>query len=415
MLSTFIAKRIYSDSGETKKVSTPAIYIATAGMAIGLAVMIISVSVVLGFKRTISEKVVGFGSHAVVRNFTSVQGESDLPISPSQVLLDSIRRAPGVRNIQRYALTQGILKTDSDFLGVAFKGVAQEYDTLFLHQNMRDGVLPPFSDAKSSNSIVVSKIIADKLHLSVGDKVFAYFLGDEGVRTRRYRVAGIYCTNLTKYDESLVFTDLTAIQKINGWESGMVSGVEINVRDFHALDATSQWLSRHVNKKVDDLGNTLASSTIYEVNPQIFAWLDLLDLNVWLIFALMIAVAMVTMVSGLLIVILERVSMIGVLKALGARNVMIRNTFVWFGLFIVGRALVIGNVIGLALCLLQKYTGLLTLDPQTYYVSSVQIELNVPVILLINAATVLVSALILVLPTMLVSHVSPTRSMKFNE
>ncbi len=415
MLSTFIAKRIYSDSGETKKVSTPAIYIATAGMAIGLAVMIISVSVVLGFKRTISEKVVGFGSHAVVRNFTSVQGESDLPISPSQVLLDSIRRAPGVRNIQRYALTQGILKTDSDFLGVAFKGVAQEYDTLFLHQNMRDGVLPTFSDAKSSNSIVVSKIIADKLHLSVGDKVFAYFLGDEGVRTRRYRVAGIYCTNLTKYDESLVFTDLTAIQKINGWESGMVSGVEINVRDFHALDATSQWLSRHVNKKVDDLGNTLASSTIYEVNPQIFAWLDLLDLNVWLIFALMIAVAMVTMVSGLLIVILERVSMIGVLKALGARNVMIRNTFVWFGLFIVGRALVIGNVIGLALCLLQKYTGLLTLDPQTYYVSSVQIELNVPVILLINAATVLVSALILVLPTMLVSHVSPTRSMKFNE
>lgn len=415
MLSTFIAKRIYSDSGETKKVSTPAIYIATAGMAIGLAVMIISVSVVLGFKRTISEKVVGFGSHAVVRNFTSVQGESDLPISPSQVLLDSIRRAPGVRNIQRYALTQGILKTDSDFLGVAFKGVAQEYDTLFLHQNMRDGVLPTFSDAKSSNSIVVSKIIADKLHLSVGDKVFAYFLGDEGVRTRRYRVAGIYCTNLTKYDESLVFTDLTAIQKINGWESGIVSGVEINVRDFHALDATSQWLSRHVNKKVDDLGNTLASSTIYEVNPQIFAWLDLLDLNVWLIFALMIAVAMVTMVSGLLIVILERVSMIGVLKALGARNVMIRNTFVWFGLFIVGRALVIGNVIGLALCLLQKYTGLLTLDPQTYYVSSVQIELNVPVILLINAATVLVSALILVLPTMLVSHVSPTRSMKFNE
>ena len=240
MLSTFIAKRIYSDSGETKKVSTPAIYIATAGMAIGLAVMIISVSVVLGFKRTISEKVVGFGSHAVVRNFTSVQGDSDLPISPSQVLLDSIRRAPGVRNIQRYALTHGILKTDSDFLGVAFKGVAQEYDTLFLHQNMRDG-------AKSSNSIVVSKIIADKLHLSVGDKVFAYFLGDEGVRTRRYRVAGIYCTNLTKYDESLVFTDLTAIQKINGWESGMVSGVEINVRDFHALDATSQWLSRHVN------------------------------------------------------------------------------------------------------------------------------------------------------------------------
>ncbi len=415
MLSTFIAKRIYSDSGETKKVSTPAIYIATAGMAIGLAVMIISVSVVLGFKRTISEKVVGFGSHAVVRNFTSVQGDSDLPISPSQVLLDSIRRAPGVRNIQRYALTQGILKTDSDFLGVAFKGVAQEYDTLFLHQNMRDGVLSPFSDAKSSNSIVVSKIIADKLHLSVGDKVFAYFLGDEGVKTRRYRVAGIYCTNLTKYDESLVFTDLTAIQKINGWESGMVSGVEINVRDFHALDATSQWLSRHVNKKVDDLGNTLASSTIYEVNPQIFAWLDLLDLNVWLIFALMIAVAMVTMVSGLLIVILERVSMIGVLKALGARNVMIRNTFVWFGLFIVGRALVIGNVIGLALCLLQKYTGLLTLDPQTYYVSSVQIELNVPVILLINAATVLVSSLILVLPTMLVSHVSPTRSMKFNE
>lgn len=415
MLSNFLAKKIYFDSGDTKRVSKPAVLIATAGMAIGIAVMIVSVSVVLGFKSSIREKVIGFGSHIVVRNFSSLNDNRQMPVAADSAFLKKLEEAPEVANVQRYAIAQGILKTDSDFLGVVFKGVAEEYDTLFLHDNIVEGRIPHFSDKKSSNAIVVSRSIADKLHLSVGTRLFAYFLAEEGVKTRRFTVEGIYNTNLSKYDEVMVFSDLRTVQRINMWREDRVSGVEILVKDIAKIDTTARWMIHNVHRTTDRYGERYTSSTMYEINPQIFAWLELLDLNVWLIFALMIAVATVTIISGLLIVILERVNMIGILKALGARNAMIRHTFLWFGLFIISRAVLIGNILGLALCLFQKYTGLISLDPQNYYVSTVQVEINIPVILAINIAAILFSVVILILPTMLVSHISPTKSMKFGE
>lgn len=415
MLSHFLAKRISSDSGDTRKVSLPAVRIATLGMAIGLAVMIVSVAVVIGFKHTIRDKVVGFGSHAVVSNFGSVQTNDTYPICTSDTMTQKLQKAPGVSHVQRFAYKQGLLKTDSDFLGVMLKGVAEEWDSTFIHDNMVEGSIPAFSSAAAKNNILISAIMSNKLDLHAGDKVFAYFVADGNVRTRRFTVSGVYQTNLTKYDEAMVFCDLYTVQRLNAWQSDQASGLELTVSDFDRLDETSEWLVKHVNRQVDKYGETYASQNIKELNPQIFSWLNLLDLNVWIILALMVCVACVTMVSGLLIIILERIPMIGVLKALGARNSMVRHTFLWFGVFIVLKGMLAGNLLGIGICLLQQYTGIVKLDPTTYYVSEAPIELSLPLILLINAGTLLISILILIVPTFLVSHIQPARTMKFGE
>lgn len=419
MLSHFLAKRIYSDSGDTKKVSLPAVRIATLGMAIGLAVMIISVAVVMGFKHTIRDKVIGFGSHIVVQNFVTKDDVRQFPVCASDSLTNALKKAPGVSRFQRYATVQGILKTDDEFLGVMLKGVAEDWDSTFIHDNMVAGKIPSFSsqhDAEGGQpSILISQTMADKLSLNAGDKVFAYFISDNSVRTRRFTISGIYQTNLSKYDEAVVFCDLYVAQRLNEWEDDQVTGIEVSVNDFNRLNETALWMVNNINRRQDRYHQTYSSATIQEINPNIFGWLGLLDLNVWIILALMVCVASVTMISGLLIIILERVPMIGMLKALGARNGMIRHTFLWFAVFIIIKGLVIGNIIGIGLCLLQQATGIVKLDPQTYYVSEAPIELSIPVVILLNIATLLICTLVLILPSFFVSHISPVKSMKFGE
>lgn len=412
-LPLFIARKIYANEGADKKVSRPAIRIATIGVAIGLAVMIISVGVVLGFKHTIRDKVVGFGSHITVADYMTLETSELYPIQINDSMMKVLQKIPGVAHVQRYAMAQGILKTDSDFLGVVMKGIGPEFDSTFIKYNMVEGQLPKFSDRVSSNKIVVSKFIADKLKLKVGEKVFAYFIKNDEVRPRKYTIEGIYQTNLSRFDEIICFTDIYAANKLNGWEPDQYSGAELTVTDFEQLDQTALAVANQVNKTVDEYGSTYSSETIVRLNPQIFTWLDLLDLNVWIILALMVAVAGFTMISGLLIIILERTQMIGVLKALGARNKTIRHTFLWFAVFIIGRGLIIGNVLGIGIILLQKYTGLVTLDPQIYYVSIVPVEVNLPLILLLNLATLLISVFVLIAPSYLISHIHPARSMKY--
>jgi len=412
-LPLFIARRIYADNGSQQKVSRPAIRIATAGVAIGLAVMIVSVCIVLGFKHTIRDKVIGFGSHITVANFMSLHGRGQAPVVMNDSMMSVLRSVKGVSHVQRYAMTQGLLKTDSDFLGIAFKGVASEYDTTFIHNNMVSGSIPRFSADKSSGKIVISKIMADALRLKAGDRVFAYFIGDDNVRTRRFTVAGIYQTNLTQYDKAICFTDLYTTVRLNGWDSGQAGGAELSVADFSHVDAVEEILIEKVNRATDSYGETYSSETIQESNPQIFSWLELLDLNVWIILALMLCVAGFTMVSGLLIIILERTNMIGVLKALGARNGTVRRTFLWFAVFIIGRGMIIGNALGIGLMLFQRMTGIVKLDPATYYVKTVPVEINVPLILLLNIATLLISVFVLIAPSYLISHVHPAKSMRY--
>lgn len=412
-LPLFIAKRIYSDNDAQQKVSKPAIRIATAGVAVGLAVMIVSVCIVLGFKHTIRDKVIGFGSHITVANFMTIHGNGQKPIAMNDSMTKVLRSVNGVRHVQRYALKQGILKTDSDFLGVAFKGIAAEYDTTFIHNNMVSGCIPTFSDEASHNKIVISKIMADMLKIKTGDKVFAYFIDNDNVRMRRFLVSGIYQTNLTQYDKTICFTDLYTAVRLNGWNNDQVTGAEIIVNDFNKVNDVEDILVSKVNRTTDSYGETYSSETIQESNPQIFSWLDLLDLNVWIILALMLCVAGFTMISGLLIIILERTNMIGVLKALGAKNKTIRKTFLWFAIFIIGKGMIIGNVIGLGLIIIQNITGMVTLDPSTYYVKTVPVEINIPLIVLLNIATLLISVFVLIAPSFLISRIHPAKSMRY--
>ena len=409
----FIAKRLYSEQGDKQKVSRPAIHIATAGVAIGLAVMIISVCVVLGFKHTIRDKVIGFGSHIQVADFLTLQQMEQYPIVIDDSMIDVLKHIPDVAHVQRFAMKEGILKTDSDFLGVAFKGVGPEFDSTFIHSNMVEGSIPPFSDSVSHNKILVSQLMADKLHLKSGQRIFAYFFDNNGVRTRRFTIAGIYQTNLKKYDETIVFTDLYTAVKLNGWESDQASGAELSVNNFDNLDMVESRVISKVKGTVDHYGETYSSATIKELNPQIFQWLDLMDLNVWIILALMLIVAGVTMISGLLIIILERTSMIGILKALGARNKTIRHTFMWFAVFIIGKGMLIGNVLSLGLLALQQAFGIIKLDAQTYYVSTVPVEINALYIVALNVATLLISVFMLVAPSYLISHIHPAKSMRY--
>lgn len=409
----YTARKIYNDKGDRRKVSRPAIRIATAGVAIGLAVMIVSVSVVLGFKHTIRDKVIGFGSHITVTNFLALQDDRPYPISMNDSIMEVIKSIDGIKHVQRYAMKQGILKTENDFMGVMFKGVAEDYDTTFIHDNLMEGTVPKFSSEAGSNNILISKTNADKLGLKSGDRVFAYFINGNDVRARRFNIAGIYQTNLTKFDNAICFCDLYTAVKLNNWEKDQASGAEITVDNYDRLATVEKAIVKRVNRTTDRHGETYSSATVEQLNPQIFTWLDLLDLNVWIILALMVCVAGITMISGLLIIILERTNMIGVMKALGARNRTIRHTFLWFAVFIIGKGMLWGNVIGIGLTALQYFTSIVSLDPTTYYVNTVPVEFDMPLIATINIATLIVCVVALIAPSHLVSFIHPAKSMRY--
>ena len=412
-LSFFIAKRIYSDKGDKRNVSRPAIHIATAGLANGLAEMILTVSVVLGFKHTIRDKVIGFGSHIQVANFLTMQSSDPYPICIDDSIMRVIKGIEGVAHVERFALTQGILKTDEDFLGISFKGIGPEYDLSFIKSNLKSGSLPSFSDSANKGNLLLSSATADKMNLKTGDKVYAYFISDTGVKMRRFTVSGIFQTNMSQFDNSLCFTDLYTARKLNNWDGQLCSGAEVRVADLQLIDAVASRIADKVNRTTDHEGNIFSSQTIYESYPQIFSWLSLLDVNVWIILALMICVAGFTMISGLLIIILERTQMIGVLKALGMKGASVRHTFLWFAVFIIGKGMLIGDLLAAAIIVLQRQTGFISLDPTTYYVSEAPTEVNLPAFLLVNAATLLISVLVLVGPSFLISHIHPAKSMRY--
>lgn len=412
-LPYFLAHRIYAQNDDKRKVSRPAIRIATIGVAIGLAVMIVSVCVVLGFKHAIRDKVIGFGSHIQVAEYNALMGGDGRAVQMDDSVMSVLSHIQGVKHVQRFAYRQGILKTDDDFLGVMFKGVGPEFDSTFIHKNMVEGSIPRFSDKVSGNKLLISKNMADKLHLKTGSRLFAYFIDYTGVRMRRFTISGVYQTNLTQYDNTICFTDLHAVAKLNGWPADVAGGAELTINNFAQLDDVERTVIAKVNRTTDHYGNTFASKTIKEVSPQIFSWLSLLDLNVWIILAIMMCVAAVTMISGLLIIILERTQMIGLLKALGAGNVTVRHTFMWFSAFIIGRGLLWGNLVGLGLVALQYVTGLVKLDPATYYVSTVPVEVNLLYVVLLNIGTLIISLFVLIAPSYLISHIHPAKTMSY--
>lgn len=408
-----IAKRLYKYQDDKHKVSRPVIKIAILGIAVGLAVMLLTVAIVIGFKQTINDKITGFSNQLQVANFLTIQGAGHHPICLNDSLSQEIKSIEGVKHIQKYTLTQGILKTNSDFNGINFKGIGQDYNLDFLKSNLITGEIPNFTDSVASNHILISKITSDKLNLNTGDKVFAYFISESDVRARRFVVSGIYQTNLAQFDEALCFTDIYTTNKINHWNNNLCTGAEISIIENVESDKVYQNFVNTINRTSDSEGNVIGFLSVKEQHPQIFTWLELLDLNVWIIIVLMICVAGFTMISGLLIIILERTQMIGTLKAFGATNNTIRKIFLWFSFFIIGKGLILGNILGIGLILIQNYTGIITLDPTTYYVKEVPMQIDFHLILLINIATLLICMFVLIMPTYMISRINPAKSIRY--
>lgn len=411
-LPLFMARRLYREGGEGR-LSRSAVFTATAGVALGLMVMILALSVALGFQKEVRGRVAGMGSHIQVLNYESLYSPESKPIQLTDSLLLALRQVPGVQQVQPFCLKMGMIKTDRDFQGAVFRGVDEGYDLSFLRSCLVEGTIDkPFSRTQSSGRLVISKRVASELGLSVGDRLWAYFF-DGHLRARRFTVEAVYATNLSEYDRTLAYCDYHTAHQLLGFESDQGSGAELLVSDFDSLDWVADEVSAVVRQREDAYGAYYTAPTIRELYPQIFSWLELLDVNVLVILLLMTAVAGFTAISGLLILILERTQFIGVMKALGASNGMLSRLFLWQAFFIVLRGVVLGNALGLGLCFLQQHFGLIRLDAETYYVDAVPVFLHVPLILLLNAMLLLITVLSLLLPSLLVSRIHPARSIRF--
>ena len=413
MYTWHIARRLFRHSGDERRVSRPVITIATWGVAVGVCVMILSVCVTMGFQREIRGKVIGFGSHIQVVNAERMYKPFDgNPILMDSTMAQKLSAIEGVRHVQRFCQKSGMIKTDEAFRGMAIRGVGEEYDTLFLSKHLQEGRLPVFSDTQSSNEIIISSRVANQLKLKLNDKVFAYFF-EQKVRARRFTVVGIYNTNLSDFDNSFVFTDIATVHKLWGWHPEQYSGAELLLTDFEQLESVNQRVAEMVNHTEDPYGARYLSTTIKDLYSMIFSWLSLLDVNVWVILILMVCVAGFTMVSGLLIIILERTNFIGVMKAMGAENRKIRHIFLFFATFIIGRGLLFGNILAIGVMLCQEKFQLFHLDPQSYYVDTVPLYIHVGYILLVDVFTLIVSVLALIVPSYLISNIHPARSIRF--
>ena len=375
--------------------------------------MIVAVAVVVGFKHEVRDKVVGLGSDITITHFDALKSYETIPVMMGDSLMNDLQATEGVKHVQRYSTKPGMIMTDDNFLGMVLKGVAQEYDWTFLRKHLLEGEIPVFSDSASANRTLISRTIANKLNIHTGDKLYTYYIEGENVRARRLEVAGIYQTNFSLFDDLFLLTDLHTVNRLNNWKGDRVTGVELEVVDYDRLEDVKENIREKVDLQVNRYGNTYYTQTVEENNPQIFAWLDLLDMNVWVILILMTGVAGFTMISGLLIIILERTNMIGILKAVGADNLAIRKIFLSFSVFLIGRGMLWGNLIGLAFVVIQSQFRLFKLDPATYYVDSVPVEFNVWWWVLLNVCTMLVSVLMLVGPSYLITRIHPAKSIRF--
>jgi len=411
-LELFIAKRIHFGGDNHKKVSSPAIKIAITGIALGLTAMILSVCIVIGFKKQIRDKVIGFSSHIQITSFDNNTSYETYPISLDSTFTNGLKAMEGVKHIEVFATKPGIIKTDTDFQGVVLKGISSDYDWAFFKSNMVSGSVFEVSDTTSREQVIISKYIADRLNLKVGDSFLTYFI-QEPIKYRKLYITGIYSTDFSDYDKIFIITRIGMIQRLNSWDEDQVSGIELFLNNFEEVDEFKNELFFDMASYRDRMGNAFLTRSVKDINPMIFNWLQLLDMNVWIIIILMLAVSGFTMISGLLILILERTNMIGILKALGAKNISIRKVFLYVSSFLIIRGMIWGNVIALTICFIQKQFGLIKLDPSIYYISEMPVNLNFGYILLINFGAFLVSMAMMIGPSYLIAKISPAKSIKY--
>ncbi|MDD4589556.1 MAG: ABC transporter permease [Parabacteroides sp.] len=411
-LELFIAKRIYLNKEGDRKVTPPVVRISMIGMALGLTVMILSVAIVIGFKKEVRNKVIGFGSHIQITNFDSNTSYEYTPVALSDSLLIELKAFPGIRQVEPFATKPGILKTNTDFQGIVLKGVDSHYDWTFFRNNLKEGRLPKIVPGQTSSEVLISRYLADLLGLKSGDSFLTYFV-QQDVRARKFHVTGIYETGFVDYDKIFVISDINQIRHLNHWDNDEASGMELLVDNYDNVDKIAENLYFKMSEKKDRLGNTFYTRSIKEINPMIFDWMSVQDINVVVILILILAVAGFTMISGLLIIILERTSMIGLLKSLGESNRSIRKIFLHISFFLIGKGMLWGNVIGISLCLIQSYFHVVKLDASVYYLDAVPIDLNIFSLVMLNLGTLFISMLMMLAPSYLISKIEPAKTIRF--
>ena len=412
-LPLFIARRIhFSKENNKKKVSKPAVRIALGGIALGLAVMILSLAIVVGFKNEVGRKVMGFGSHIQITSLTNNRTYDLPPISFSDTLISAIKAVPNVSYTQITATKPAIIKTKTDFQGIVLKGVDAHYNWDFFKEYLKEGELPVYNDSTASNEVLISKKQADALKLSVGDKFICYFIQDQ-VRLRQFTISGIYSTGLADFDKLFIVSDIQHIRMLNNWDENTATSIEVFVNDLDNLSDISYNIYLATARNFTGNYNPYYTRSIYELQPQIFGWLSLLDLNMVIILILMFSVASFTMISGLLIIILEKTTLIGTLKVLGANNWTIRKIFLYQASFLIGKAMLWGNVIGLGMYFIQKYLKVVKLDPEVYFVDYAPVELIPWQAVALNIGVGVAILCILVIPSYLIAKISPAKSIKF--
>lgn len=399
-----IAQRLYFSEKNNRRSSRPAVRVALGGIVIGVMVMLVAISVVVGFKNEITQKVAGFGSHIQVVNFDNNSTYELQPIRVNDSLIHSLQAIPHVVHVSKFASKPGIIKTDSAFQGIVFKGT--NYWEYF-EQNLVEGRLP-----QDNNEVLLSTELAQQLNLALEDGFLCYFIDDE-LRVRRLYISGIYNTCMSEMDQIFILGNIELIRRLNTWDEDQVSGLEILVDDLYHLEETTDAVYFATANRLDEEGNAFYTQNLQQLNPQIFGWLDLLDMNVVIIIILMFCVSGFSIITGLIILILDSVTLIGTLKALGADNQFVRRIFIYQAIMLVGKGMLWGNVLGIALCLLQFTTHVIPLNAVSYYVSYVPMAFPWGWWMLLNVVTLALSWLILLAPSSIVAQISPAKVMHF--
>jgi len=412
-LNLYIANKIRKGEVTGKKLAGPVIKVATLGITIGMIVMILSLAIGSGFKREIRDKIIGFGSHVQVVNYDYNSSYETNPIRRDSVFVGILQEIPGIKKIQEFATKPGLIKTSDNIQGIIVKGIGNDFNWEYLKNIIVDGNIPHYSGDTTSNDILISKTLAQSLQLNVGDKVPTYFF-QEKIRARNFTISAIYDSHLPEFDKIFIFADIRHIIKLNNWDNNEITGYEITLDDFDQTNNLARQIDIVAASRISPDGGMLRTTTIAQLQPQILGWLDLLDTNVLVILVLIVLVAGFNMISGLLIIILERTAMIGILKALGKQNWNIRKVFLYLASFIISKGILWGNIIGVSICIAQYYWSLIPLDPENYFLDTVPVYLNPLHLVYLNIATISISYLMMIGPSYLITKISPVEAIRFD-
>lgn len=411
-LEYFIANRTAHQAASDKP--NVMVRIATASVAIGVAVMIVTMAVVMGFKEEIARKMSGFTSHVQLTYIRSSNSLESAPIQRSENIEEMIRSMEGFRAMSVYALKGGVIKSNEGVAGLVLKGVDGDYDYSFFAEALVEGVLPRVADSVRYKDILLPKVVADRLNLAVGDRVEMLFVESDALPRRdRFKVCGLFSTGMDEMDKTLALTDIRNVQRLSGWDEQTISGYEISVSDFSHIEEFADTLNNNLLFEGGDDATNLVAMSVKQLYGTLFNWLKTHDINALVIIIIMIVVALFNMMSALLIMVLERTRMVGVLKALGMDNSSLQRIFLYQASFLVVRGMVWGNVVGIGICLLQKWTHILKLDAAGYMLSEVPIALDWWWLAALNIGSLAIIVLTLTLPTRIISSVRPEEAMRY--